>query len=92
VKKGKRYDEEFKTRSVSLVEERACKPGMVAKQLKITTETLQLWIDEKAEITVAEKEKIKQLEAENRKLRKKLADQKEISKIFKNATSIFIKP
>lgn len=91
-KRGQRYDVEFKTRAVALVKERACKPSAVAAELGICIETLQRWIDAKSEFTTDEKEKMKLLEAENRKLRKELADQKEICEILKKATAIFIKP
>ena len=91
-KRGKRYDVEFKARAVALVRERQCKPSEVAKDLGITTETLERWINERVEITLEEKDKIEQLESENRKLRKVLADQKEISEILKKAAAIFINP
>lgn len=91
-KRGKRYDAEFKASAVALVRERQCKPSEVAKDLGITTETLERWINERVETTLEEKDKIRQLEADIRKLKKELADQKEISEILKKAAAIFIRP
>ena len=92
----RRYPPEFKERAVRLVSEAAAERGerhgaitRVARQLGIGDESLRLWVrqaevdrGERGGLTTAERERIRELERENRELRR-------ANEILKSAAAFF---
>jgi transposase len=83
-----KYDEEFKANAVRLVTGGRKVPD-VAKDLGVSVPALRRWSnDTKAPVNDYEK-RIAELEAENRKIKKELADIKEVADILKKSLGIF---
>jgi transposase len=92
----RRYPPELKERAVRLVRETAAEQGerhgaitRVAKSLGIGSESVRLWVrqaevddGERAGLTTQERERLKQLERENRELRR-------ANEILKSASAFF---
>ncbi len=103
-KKGKkgtpppRYDEAFKTGAVRLVTEQGHQPTDVAKELGICIDTLRNWLKAsgiqmgQASRLNREQRRIRELEAENRALRKQLNEKEEVIDVLKKSVGILSKP
>ena len=100
-KKGtapRRYDEAFKTGAVRLVTEQGRQPVEVAKELGICIDTLRNWLKAsgiemgQANRQNREQQRLRELEAENRRLRKQLGEKEEVIDILKKSVGILSKP
>ena len=101
VKKGTappRYDEAFKAGAVRLVTEQGRQPTDVAKELGICIDTLRNWLKAsgiqmgQASRLNREQQRIRELEAEVRSLRKHLGEKEEVIEILKKPVGILSKP
>ena len=101
VKKGTappRYDEAFKAGAVRLVTEQGRQPTEVAKELGICIDTLRNWLKVsgvqmgQASRHNREQQRIRELEAELRGLRKQLGEKDEVIDILKKSVGILSKP
>ncbi|MCX4373652.1 MAG: transposase [Dysosmobacter sp.] len=101
VKKGTappRYDEAFKAGAVRLVTEQGRQPTDVAKELGICIDTLRNWLKAsgiqmgQASRLNREQQRIRELEAEVRSLRKHLGEKEEVIEILKKSVGILSKP
>lgn len=90
--KGRRYEAEFKEGAVKLVNEKGRTVTSVAADLGIPENTLHRWLKENRDAQNGDHNRLKELEAENRRLRKELEDSKDTVEILKKAAAIFIKP
>ncbi len=100
-KKGQappRYDEAFKAGAVRMVTEQGRQPGEVARNLGICIETLRSWLKAtgvqlgQVSRLNREQQRIRELEAELRALRKQLGEKEEIIDILKKSVGILSKP
>ena len=103
-KKGKkgtappRYDEAFKAGAVRLVTEQGRQPTEVAQELGICIDTLRSWLKAsgvqmgQASRQNREQQRIRELEAELRSLRKQLGEKDEVIDILKKSVGILSKP
>lgn len=93
-----RYDEVFKTGAVQLVTEQGRQPADVAKELGICIDTLRSWLKAsgiqmgQASRLNREQRRIRELEAENRALRKQLNEKEEVIDVLKKSVGILSKP
>ena len=88
-----RYDEEFKAGAVRLVTEEHRSVKQVTSELGICTDTLKSWLKAagvhpgSAERENRDLHRLKELEAENRTLRKKIAEKDEVIDVLKNPSA-----
>ncbi len=93
-----RYDEAFKTGAVRLVTEQGRQPTEVAKELGICIDTLRSWLKisgvqlGQASRMNREQQRIRELEAEVRTLRKQLGEKEEVIEVLKKSVGILSKP
>ncbi len=93
-----RNDEAFKTGAVRLVTEQGRQPTEVAKELGICIDTLRNWLKAsgiqmgQASRENREQQRIRELEAENRALRKQLSEKDEVIDVLKKSVGIVSKP
>ncbi len=93
-----RYDEAFKTGAVRLVTEQGRQPTEVAKELGICIDTLRSWLKAsgvqlgQASRMNREQQRIRELEAENRALRKQLGEKEDVIDVLKKSVGILSKP
>lgn len=93
-----RYDEAFKTGAVRLVTEQGRQPTEVAKELGICIDTLRSWLKAsgvqmgQASRLNREQQRIRELEAEVRTLRKQLGEKEEVIEVLKKSVGILSKP
>ena len=93
-----RYDEAFKAGAVRLVTEQGRQPTEVAKELGICIDTLRGWLKAsgiqmgQASRLNREQQRIRELEAEVRNLRKQLGEKEEVIDILKKSVGILSKP
>ncbi len=93
-----RYDEAFKTGAVRLVTEQGRQPADVAKELGICIDTLRSWLKAsgiqmgQASRLNREQQRIRELEAEVRTLRKQLSEKEEVIDVLKKSVGILSKP
>jgi len=103
-KKGKkgtpppRYDKAFKTGAVRLVTEQGRQPAEAAKELGICIDTLRSWLKAsgiqlgQASRQNRKQQRIRELEAEVRTLRKQLGEKEEVIDVLKKSVGILSKP
>lgn len=100
-RKGKappRYDEAFKEGAVKLVTEQGRQSREVAEELGICHDTLRNWLKltgvklGDANRDNREAQRLKELEAQNRELRRQLAEKQEIIDVLKKSVGILSKP
>ncbi len=100
-RKGKappRYDEAFKEGAVKLVTEGGRQTPEVARELGISIDTLRSWLKAAGVKAGAanrenrEARRIKELEAQNRELRRQMAEKDEVIDVLKKSVGIFSKP
>ena len=93
-----RYDEAFKAGAVRLVTEQGRQPTEVAKELGICIDTLRSWLKAsgiqlgQANRLNREQQRIRELEAEVRTLRKQLGEKEEVIDVLKKSVGILSKP
>ena len=93
-----RYDEAFKAGAVRLVTEQGRQPAEVAKELGICIDTLRSWLKasgvQMGQVSRQnrEQQRIRELEAELRGLRKQLGEKDEVIDILKKSVGILSKP
>ena len=92
-----RYDEAFKAGAVRMVTEQGRQPAEVAKDLGICIDTLRSWLKAsgiqmgQASRQNREQQRIRELEAENRALRKQLGEKNEVIDVLKKSVGILSK-
>ena len=93
-----RYDEAFKAGAVRMVTEQGREPKEVARDLGICIDTLRNWL-KSAGMQLGqvsrhnrEQQRIRELEAEIRVLRKQLGEKEEVIDILKKSVGILSKP
>lgn len=101
-KKGvtpRRYDEKFKEGAIRLVTEQGRPSKEVAAELGICIDTLRNWLKAAGEPSPGQADRqnrdakrARELEAENRALRKQLAEKEEVMEILKKSVGILSKP
>ena len=93
-----RYDEAFKAGAVRLVTEQGRQPTEVAKELGICIDTLRSWLKasgiQMGQVSRLnrEQQRIRELEAEVRTLRKQLGEKEEVIDVLKKSVGILSKP
>ena len=94
-----RYDKKFKEGAIRLVTEQGRPSREVAAELGICIDTLRNWLKAagapspgQADRQNRDAKKARELEAENRALRKKLAEKEEVIEILKKSVGILSKP
>lgn len=90
-----RYDDEFKTHAVKMVVEQDRTISAVASDLGVsqpTIRTIRRWVRQATKPESSKDKRIAELEAENKKLKKQLANTKETVDVLKKSVAIFIKP
>lgn len=94
-----RYDEKFKEGAIRLVTEQGRPSREVASELGICIDTLRSWLKAagapspgQADRQNREAKRARELEAENRALRKQLAEKEEVIEILKKSVGILSKP
>lgn len=93
-----RYDDAFKAGAVRLVTEQGRQPVEVAKELGICIDTLRSWLKasgvQMGQVSRQNREqkRIRELEAENRSLRKLLSEKDEVIDVLKKSVGILSKP
>ncbi len=86
-----RYDE-FKTHAVKMVVEQDRTISAVASDLGVSQPTIRRWVRQATKPESSKDKRIAELEAENKKLKKQLANTKETVDVLKKSVAIFIKP
>lgn len=103
IKKGKgiappRYDEVFKAGAVRLVTEQNRSVQEAAQELGICVDSLKNWLRRAGHVanptrpTTVDPARLQQLEAENKALKKALAEKEETIDVLKKSVGIFFKP
>ena len=87
-----RYDDEFKTHAVKMVVEQDRTISAVASDLGVSQPTIRRWVRQATKPESSKDKRIAELEAENKKLKKQLANTKETVDGLKKSVAIFIKP
>lgn len=87
-----RYDDEFKTHAVNMVVEQDRTISAVASDLGVSQPTIRRWVRQATKPESSKDKRIAELEAENKKLKKQLANTKETVDVLKKSVAIFIKP
>ncbi len=93
-----RYDEAFKAGAVRLVTEQGRQPTDVATELGICIDTLRSWLKAsgvelgQASRQNREQQRIRELEAEVRTLRKQIGEMEEVIDVIKKSVGILSKP
>ena len=94
-----RYDEKFKEGAIRLVTEQGRASKEVAAELGICIDTLRNWLKAAGEPSPGQADRqnrdakrARELEAENRALRKQLAEKEEVIEILKKSVGILSKP
>lgn len=86
---GKRYSEEFKQGAVKLVLENKQNIAEACRNLGISRGTMERWLAAETDVQDIDKVRLRQLEDENRQLRKEKADLEDTVDILKKAAAIF---
>ncbi len=86
---GKRYNKEFKEDIVRLIREENRTVASVVKDFGVNNQSVRNWLKESKDKQDPDKVKIAELEAENKRMKKQIADQEDTIDILKKATSIF---
>ena len=88
--KQKRYDEEFKASAVKMVIEKGRAISEVCKSLDISEPALRRWVAATKQPEDIENSRIKELEAELKKMKKENDDLKDTVNVLKKSIAIFI--
>jgi transposase-like protein len=93
-----RYDDAFRAGAIRLVTEQHRPAREVAEELGICTETLRCWLKAtgvnpgNAERNNRDLRRLRELEAENRALRKQVTEKDEVIDVLKKSVGILSKP
>lgn len=87
--KGNRYSEEFKQGAVKLVLENKQSIAETCRNLGVSRNAMERWLDAEADSHDAEKVRLRKLEEENRQFRKEKTDLEDTVEILKKAAAIF---
>ena len=87
-----RYDDEFKDQAVKMVVEQERTISAVASDLGVSQPTIRRWVQQATKPESSKDKRIAELETENKKLKRQLANTKETVDILKKSVAIFIKP
>ena len=94
-----RYDEAFKTGAIHMVTEQGRPSREVAKELGICIDTLRSWLKSagapspgQADRQSRDAKRLRELEAENRALRKQIEEKNEVIDVLKKSVGILSKP
>ena len=93
-----RYDEAFREGAIKLVTEQGRPSREVEKEIGIHHDTLRNWLkgvgvaSGSADRANREAKRIKELEAQNRELRKQVAEKDEVIDVLKKSVGILSKP
>ena len=93
-----RYDEAFKAGAIRMVTEQGRQPVEVARELGICIDTLRSWLKAsgvqmgQASRLNREQQRIRELEAELKSLRRQLGEKDEVIDILKKSVGILSKP
>lgn len=88
--KQKRYDEEFKASAVKMIIEKGRAISEVSRSLDVSEPALRRWVAAAKEPTDSENSRIKELEAELRKMKKENDDLKDTVNVLKKSIAIFV--
>jgi transposase len=88
--KQKRYDEEFKVSAVKMIIEKGRSISEVSKSLDVSEPALRRWIAVAKEPEDSDNSRIRELEAELKKLNKENADLKDTVNVLKKSIAIFV--
>ncbi|MFT9057727.1 MAG: transposase [Ethanoligenens sp.] len=86
---GNRYSEEFKQGAIKLVLENKQSIAEACRNLGVSRGTMERWLAVLADSHDAGKVRLRQLEEENRQLRKEKEDLEDTVEILKKAAAIF---
>lgn len=86
---GNRYSGEFKQGAVKLVLENKQSIAEVCRNLGVSRGAMERWLAAEVDSHDAKKDRLQQLEEENRRLRKEKADLEDTVEILKKAAAIF---
>ncbi len=87
-----RYDDEFKAHAVKMVVEQDRTISAVASDLGVSKPTIRRWVRQATKPESSKDKRIAELETENKKLKRQLANTKETVDVLKKSEAIFIKP
>ncbi len=87
-----RYDDEFKAHAVKMVVEQDRTISAVASDLGVSKPTIRRWVRQATKPESSKDKRIAELETENKKLKRQLANTKETVDVLKKSVAIFIKP
>lgn len=88
--KQKRYDEEFKASAVKMIIEKGRSISEVSKSLDVSEPALRRWVMAAKEPESSENSRIKELEAELKKMKKENDDLKDTVNVLKKSIAIFV--
>ena len=94
----RRYDDAFKAGAVRMVTEQGRQPSEVARELGICVDTLRTWLKASDSLSgqttppSQEQQRIRELEAELKSLRKQLMEKEEAIDVLKKSVGILCKP
>ena len=91
------YDAAFKAGAIRMVTEQKRPPSEVSQELGICIETLKKWLKDAGHATsptpsIGNHTRVRELEAENKSLKKMLAEKEEAIDVLKKSVGIFSKP
>ncbi len=86
---GNRYSGEFKQGAIKLVLENKQSIAEACRNLGVSRNAMERWLATEAESHDDEKVRLRQLEEENRQLRREKADLEDTVEILKKAAAIF---
>lgn len=88
--KQKRYDEEFKASAVKMITEKGRSISEVSKNLDVSEPALRRWVISAKEPEGSENSRIKELEAELKKMKKENEYLKDTVDVLKKSIAIFV--
>lgn len=88
--KQKRYDDEFKASAVKMVIEKGRAISEVSRSLDVSEPALRRWVAAAKQPEDIENSRIKELEAELKKMKKENDDLKDTVNVLKKSIAIFI--
>lgn len=88
--KQKRYDDEFKASAVKMVTEKGRAISEVSRSLDVSEPALRRWVNATKEPENSENSRVKELEAELKKMKKENEDLKDTVNVLKKSIAIFV--
>lgn len=87
-----RYDNKFKANVVKMVVERNRSIPELANDLGVSSPSLRRWVKLSKETKDPTQDRLSELEAENKELKRKLENANETVEVLKKSVAIFINP